>query len=262
MTDNFTLSDHFSQYFNLSIANTTELKQEVFRIRYQVYCEELGYEPLDRFPDQMERDTYDERSIHCILQHKPTGIYAGCVRLVLSDQNNPEAKFPFENVCSDHLIDFNQTARSHFGEVSRLAVISRFRKREGEQKTPSGLIVFDEKKKKKEKEEQNQQRRFPVIALSLYLAASSLGLDLGLDYAVTLMEPRLARHLKMSGLISRPVGQVIDFHGKRGPFAMERQEVLAGFSKNTEVNGLFQNIQANMRRELSHKFYNHNFCTT
>jgi N-acyl amino acid synthase of PEP-CTERM/exosortase system len=250
--DSVSLSSHFSQYFSIYVANTPALKEGVFRIRYQVYCEELGYEPLDKFPDQLEKDAYDSRSIHCILQHKPTGIYAGCVRLVLSDPNDPEAKFPFENICTDHLINFKEKPRAHFGEVSRLAVISKFRKREGEQKNPVGLIMFDEKKK--EKEENTEQRRFPVIALSLYLASTSLGIDLGLDYAITLMEPRLARHLKMSGLIGRPIGQVIDFHGKRGPFAMEKQEVLNGLSKNTEVNGLFRKIQANIRENISCNF--------
>jgi N-acyl amino acid synthase of PEP-CTERM/exosortase system len=249
MKDNFSLSEHFSEYFNIMIANTLELKEEVFRIRYQVYCQELGYEPLSNFPDQMEKDAYDPRSIHCILQHKSTGIYAGCVRLVLSDSHQPQAKFPFENICTDHLIDFNDIPRERFGEVSRLAVLGRFRKREGEQKTTSGLIMFDDKKK--EKEEDIQQRRFPVIALSLYLASTCVGLELGLGYAVTLMEPRLARHLRMTGLIARPVGQIVDFHGKRGPFVMEKQEVLNGLSKNTEVFGLFQNIQDSIGGKFS-----------
>ncbi len=249
--DNFSLSSHFSRYFRISVANTPKLKEEVFRIRYQVYCEELGYEPLSKFPDHMEKDAYDPRSIHCLLQHTPSKIYAGCIRLVLSDSHNPDAKFPFENVCSDHLIDFNELGRSHFGEVSRLAVISQFRKREGEQKTPGGLMMFDD-----QQQEQGEQRRSPVIALSLYLAATSVVIDLGLDYALTLMEPRLARHLRMTGLKFRPVGQAVEFHGKRGPFAIKIPGLLADLRKNTEVSDLFQTIQASIAGKL---FYN--FCT-
>ncbi len=249
--DNLNLSSHFSNYFSISIADTPQLREEVFRIRYQVYCQELGYEPLDKFPDRMEKDAYDPRSIHCLLKYKPDDIYAGCVRLVLSDPKKPDANFPFENVCQDHLINFEETPRSILGEVSRLAVIAQFRKREGEQKTPGGLIIFDEKKK--QMEEESKKRRFPIIALSLYLAATSLTVERDIQYAITLMEPRLARHLRMSGLTSRPVGSLIDFHGKRGPFAITVAEVVNNISKNPELSDLFQNIQDSIRGCLSSK---------
>lgn len=247
--DNFSLSSHFSRYFSICIANTPKLKEEVFRIRYQVYCEELGYEPLSKFPDHMERDLYDSRAIHCLLQHTPSGLYAGCVRLVLSDSHNPDAKFPFENVCSDHLIDFNELGRSHFGEVSRLAVISQFRKREGEQKTPGGLIKFDD-----QQQEQGEQRRSPVIALSLYLAAIGLLVTFEFDYGLTLMEPRLARHLRMVGILSRPIGKAVEFHGKRGPFILNTSEIVQNFPNKPEIDNLFRNIQASIGGEFSYNF--------
>lgn len=249
--DNVSLSDHFSQYFDIFLADTPELKKEVFKIRYRVYCQELGYEPIENFPDQMERDSYDNRSIHCILRHKPTGIYAGCVRLVLSNSLTKEESFPFENVCHKHSFDFNHTPRNNIAEISRLAVISQFRKRAGEENTSTGLVVFDEQNNQTI---QDQQRRSSVIALSLYLAATSIGLNLGLSHAVTLMEPRLARHLKMRGLIAHPIGKSINFHGRRGPFVMEKHEILDGFSKNTEIYCLFKKIQGNMGDNISDKF--------
>lgn len=253
MTDIFTLSDHFSKYFNIYLADTPELKKEVFRIRYKVYCEELGYEPLDKFPDKLEKDIYDNRSIHCILQHKPTGIYAGCVRLILSNQDSPNDQFPFEYICPNHSLDFNTMPREHFGEVSRLAVLSRFRKRLGEENTPEGLIVFDQKKEDKQLEDKaKQKRRSPVIALSLYLAATVVVVDLELEYALTLMEPRLARHLRMMGLNFSPIGKAIDFHGKRGPFSIKIPGLVNNLRKNSEVYGLFQTIYNSVGNKSSH----------
>ena len=35
-----TLTDHFKQYFTIQRANTTELKNSVYKIRYDVYCDE------------------------------------------------------------------------------------------------------------------------------------------------------------------------------------------------------------------------------
>ncbi|MGY6529982.1 MAG: PEP-CTERM/exosortase system-associated acyltransferase [Cyanobacterium sp.] len=249
--DNTSLAEHFFEYFNIFVANTQELKEQVFRIRYQVYCQELGYEPPENFPDQMEKDAYDNRSIHCILQHKSTGIYAGCVRLVLSNTSDINHRFPFESVCHNHALNFKEIPRTNITEISRLAVIAQFRKRAGEKNTPTGLIVFENQTPEEIK---NQKRRSSVIALGLYLTATSLGMDLGLSHAVTLMEPRLARHLRMSGLIARPIGTVVDFHGKRGPYIMEKQEVLSGFSKNMEVYRLFKKIQASIKDNISYKF--------
>jgi N-acyl amino acid synthase of PEP-CTERM/exosortase system len=233
-----------SRHFHICIANTPQLKEEVFRIRYQVYCEELGYEPLDKFPDQLEKDAYDHRSLHCLIRHKPTGIYAGCVRLVTSDRNDSEAEFPFENVCSDHLIDFNQTPRSQFGEVSRLAVIREFRQWKEEENRYHNHHNFLFSHYKKE----IQQPRLSIIPFSLYLANIAMGLELGLEYGVTLMEPRLARHLRMNGLMFRPIGQLVEFRGKRAPFIMKTSEMFNDISKNTKVYDLFKIIQATIRK--------------
>ena len=213
------LSTHFLKYFTLFVADTPSLLDEVYKIRYQVYCEELNYEPVEKFPDGKERDSYDQRSIHCLLKHKPSGRYAGCVRVVLADLQNLQAPFPFEKVCSHHF-DFQQKPRSRFLEISRLAVPSEFRKRKGESETPAGLIFFDEKNP-----DRQNKRRFPLIALSLYLACLSIAQKLGCD-AFSLMEARLARHLRLCGIPSSLVGDFINFRGKRGPFLLIRQEVL------------------------------------
>lgn len=261
--ENISLGQHFTKYFNVLIADTPELKQEVFKIRYKVYCEELGYEPLDRFPDKLEKDAYDARSVHCLLQHKPTGIYAGCVRLILSDAENSQAKFPFEYICPNHSMDFDNSIPRHcVAEVSRLAVISQFRKRSGEESSPSGLILFDEKKKEKEQETITQKRRSPVIALSLYLAATVLVVDLQLEYALTLMEPRLARHLRMTGLKFTSIGEKIDFHGKRGPFSIKIPGLVDKLHKNDDVYGLFETIYSFIGKHNSLSIYQtyHRVC--
>ena len=66
----------FSQHFRLLPANTPELLREVYRMRYEVYCLEMGFERPEQFPDGLERDDYDRRARHCLLQHRATGLYA------------------------------------------------------------------------------------------------------------------------------------------------------------------------------------------
>ena len=39
------ISSHFSAYLAPVVASSKELKNDVFTIRHEVYCEELGFEP-------------------------------------------------------------------------------------------------------------------------------------------------------------------------------------------------------------------------
>ena len=209
------IAQHFLNYFSLSIADTPELQKEVYRIRYQVYCEELEYEAKENFPNGMETDIYDSRSIHCLLKHTPSDRYIGCVRIVLSNLDQLDDKFPMENFCR-HDVDLSGSARCRYAEISRLAVIGDFRKRKGEKNSPAGYVFSDDKPKPVTTE--TERRKFSLIALSLYLSCTRLLLSLKIDNAFTIMESRLSRHLRRCGIPSCLIGDFVDFHGKRGPF--------------------------------------------
>src|SRR5262245_36195749 len=86
----------FHRYFDIVPADTDRLRDEAFRIRYEVYCEELKFEPKHHYPDKLECDHYDDQSLHCLLRYKPTGEYAGCVRVVFPNPHKPDEPLPFE----------------------------------------------------------------------------------------------------------------------------------------------------------------------
>jgi N-acyl amino acid synthase of PEP-CTERM/exosortase system len=213
------IGEQFREQFQILVADTTELKKEVYNIRYQVYCQELNYESTDKFPNQLETDQYDERSIHCLLRHRSSGIYTGCIRLVFPDPYQSDRSLPLTKVCSLDL-DINQLAIHSYGEVSRLAVINQFRRRAGEAETPGGLLFFSNETK-----EEREKRGFPVIALSLYLAATCVGIEAGMERVLVLMEPRLARHLRYFGFNFTQIGDFIEFRGKRGPYQIMTEDV-------------------------------------
>jgi N-acyl amino acid synthase of PEP-CTERM/exosortase system len=213
------ISEQFREQFQLLVANTTDLKKEVYRIRYEVYCQELNYEPPERFPNHLETDNYDERSVHFLLQHRASGLYAGCIRLIFPDPEEPEQSLPLTKICAPEL-DLNQLSPYAYGEVSRLAVRSQFRRRTGESQTPGGLLFFPHPN-----QEGQEKRAFPVIALSLYLAATNIAIELNMDRVVVLMEPRLARHLRHFGFYFTQIGDFVDFHGKRGPYQVKTEKV-------------------------------------
>ena len=57
--------------------NHAALREEVYRLRYEVYVREFAYEAEEHFAEFMERDDYDDHSVHCLLRHRATGGSSG-----------------------------------------------------------------------------------------------------------------------------------------------------------------------------------------
>jgi len=232
----------FHRYFNAVSASSDELRSEVFRIRYDVYCEELKFEDPSRFLDKRETDLYDPYSLHCLLMHKASSMFAGCVRIVLVNPNAPEEPLPFEKLCHDRmnseLLKTLVPDRRKVAEISRLAVRSTFRRRKGESKVPGGTI--DDQKRT------FGSMRTPWIALGLYLSAAAMGLIKGLDGVFALMEPRLARRLGTYGIKFIQVGEAVEHRGERAPFFISRAALYAGLPP--PVRGLLEVIESDLRK--------------
>lgn len=244
------MTDQFRTQFSPIVANTPKLLREVHKIRYEVYCQELNYESVENCWSGLERDIYDQRSIHCLLMHRASGLYAGCVRLVLADPYQPEAPFPFENACHNDMlhnsIKPNKLTRYAFGEVSRLAVRAEFRKCPGSNQT------VDKELSEQMKLVNEHRKYFPLIPVGLYLAATSVAMEIGLDDVFAMMEPRLSRHLRRYGFPSHQIGEVVEYHGKRAPFQIFREAVLSGL--NTDIFELLQVIRSDIKRSLRYHY--------
>ena len=215
-----TLAEHFHEYFSVCNADTIDLKKAVYKLRYDVYCTELGYQkdcPID-----LEKDDFDEYSNYILIKHRASGSYAGCARLVTPPIHNPKALLPFEANCSqsfdpEKVAFLREGEDVRVGEVSRLAVPARFRLRASDAKTPDGINP-ERMSLELSKEE---MRYFPFIAVALYFAATSIVRYQNLKYAVVIMEIRLARLLKRSGINFIQLGETMDYHGQRALFYIE-----------------------------------------
>ncbi|VEP16532.1 conserved hypothetical protein [Hyella patelloides LEGE 07179] len=239
----FDICQHFSQYFSLLVADNQSLLQEVYKIRYQVYCEELNYESPENFPDGMETDIYDSHSIHCLLQHKPTGVYAGCVRIIIPQQESDRSTFPWQKFASNLVYPSPEYNWQNICEISRLAVLKDFRKRKGDDTIPTGTILPDVN---------GGKRRFPLIAMSLYWAAFCLALNLELDI-FAIMEPRLARHLRRCGLQYCMISELFEHHGKRAIFHTKPPELLGHLDVDTYR--FFAFLNSTIAQQLSQAKY-------
>ena len=97
----FNLGTAFKQYFEIVPAYTDALKDDVYHIRHQVYCEELAYEP--QRPNRREFDEYDAHSLHLLIRSVKTGEFVGCTRIVRARESDPNHLLPFEKTCSSTL---------------------------------------------------------------------------------------------------------------------------------------------------------------
>jgi N-acyl amino acid synthase of PEP-CTERM/exosortase system len=227
----------YREYFQMVYADTDALRRRVYALRYQVYCQELGWEDTDHCPNGLEQDEFDDASLHCILVHRPSGTDAGTVRLVATQPDSPEPCLPltahYDNALFDSDYSPLKVPKGTYGEISRLALTERFRRRQGERETADGgPNVFEWT--------QTERRRFPHIALGLYLAAATVGLFSGLQAVYAMMEPRLARHLRFGGIYFEQIGQPVEFRGQRAPFYLSREMLFANLSP--PLLGLLQAI--------------------
>lgn len=236
------LGEGFKKYFQIVPALTDELRDHVYRIRHNVYCEELKFEP--ERPDRRETDEYDSHSLHCLIRSIHTGEYVGCTRLVLTRPGDPRHPLPFEKTCAATIdravLDPAHLPRHTIAEVSRLAVIARYRRRKGEAATPAP--VSDDSFGTKD------QPRFPYIPVGLYLGTIELAALHGIDTLFVLTEPRLANHFSKLGVKVQQIGGPVEHRGTRIPSMMSVTGIIE--SLNFVVRPLYKVVAAEVRSAL------------
>lgn len=228
----YSIAQNFNQYFKIRLANTKKLRQEAFKIRYGVYSTELGWEPAN--DQEMEIDECDNYSYHCLLEHRRTGVFAGCIRYIIPPPTAPETPLPFEANClhtaRKEVLDTSTLPRGSFGEISRLAVLASFRRRDKENNVP---YVVNEVAQDAAFSE-DERRNFPNIAIGLYLGGIALASLCKHKGTVVMMEPRLTRRLKRFGLPFEQIGEEMDYHGKRAMFYLKSENYRKGLAVQLE----------------------------
>ncbi|MBN8443762.1 MAG: PEP-CTERM/exosortase system-associated acyltransferase [Thauera sp.] len=220
--DDLNLGSGFSRYFRIDAALNASLLDEVFRVRHEVYCENLKFEP--ERPNRREFDDFDAHSVHCLLRTAASPHESvGCTRIILANPDDPNQPLPFERTCAgrlDHsLIDPSRLPRDRIAEISRLAVGDRYRRRKGEGNTQLGLDANDFA-------QNGTQPRFPFIPASLLLGAVAMAEYKGIETVFVLTEPRLATHFARLGVEVTQIGAPIFHRGLRIPSVMQVDEII------------------------------------
>lgn len=221
------LMKQFMREFSFKIATTQEDKEKALSLRHDVFIKELGYKMTDIENTELESDEYDASSVHCILIHKGSGRTAGCFRIVTTRTPGQDgfSKLPVEEHGNEGISHPNlhpsMFPREHVCEASRLAISKCFRhsssQDDSHNSTPEPVV-----------EPKGSEDTYPLILVSLFLAAYSLAEILGNRHLYAMMSPTLPRLLRKSGFDFVRLGDTIEFHGKRNVFYINRSLAVSG----------------------------------
>lgn len=209
----------FDAKFEVLDADTSDLLEKVYALRYQVYCIETGFENKDQFPDGRERDQFDDRAIHGLVVTRDSHWPLGTIRLVRPQGSRPGPQFPMELVYPNllasrgygpHDLPWDTTA-----EISRFAISKAFKRRPGEPGSITG--VTEESLRAARVRARDERRRYPHIILGLFLSLARLSAQAGLTHWVAVMEYPLLRLIDRFGFKFEHIGKPIEFHGLRQP---------------------------------------------
>jgi N-acyl amino acid synthase of PEP-CTERM/exosortase system len=209
----------YRQYFDTIIVgeNDDKLLEEVFRLRYQVYCVENPFEAADEKSDGLERDPFDDHAVHGLLLHKGSRAWAGTVRLILPDPVDPGHSFALQDVCTDpRLQNPERFPVMQMAEVSRFCISKDFRKRQTDWLYPAN----------NEPDEEDERRVIPNMTLGLIEGLVAMSLDHGVFYWCAAMERPLLRLLSRLGIHFENIGPLVEYHGRRQPCVLELRTML------------------------------------
>ena len=211
----------FDNHFEVFIADTAESKKIHFSIRYQVYCEEMGFESKDDFPEQMEYDEHDDRSVHFIVRDKTSGLWIGAMRLIYKKGD----LLPIEQCCEiNEKVDSNDL----FGavELSRLCLIKEARRRIKDIDPPCGIIGESSQALASDKVKlfPNQYKLNRLIIWGLIYAASEYCSSNNIHNWYFMTTFALAKVLRKGGLNLVSIGESFSHKGERFPFKMNATE--------------------------------------
>lgn len=244
-------TERFNNDFQLKKAIKHTERNTVYRLRHQVYCEELGYEPVR--PERIEYDNYDKHSVHCLLEHRTSQTPAGTLRMIgcyTGTEHLPIEHYFLEQFTRPELAP-SAFARDSICELSRLAVAAAFRKNVQSQQNPalSQLAAVSEP---------DHQAHYRYISAGLYLAALEQARVMQLKHAYAAVAPALARMLNRVGFQFEQISHPIELNGKRAAYYLDIERSLQTLC--TDYQLLWQVLAEQLQQAVAADTYTNTSC--
>lgn len=206
---------------------TSDLRT-VCQLRYQVYVNEWRFEKAEDHPGGVEKDEYDQHSIHLYACSKDSEDVVGTVRLILG----AERSLPIENHFKISQLPPG-VRREQTAEISRLAISKEFRCRTLERLFSCTEQGTDKKMHPLKEDIKDFRRRYEhQLVRGLYICLYRESKIRGLTHLFTIMSKGLHKILKRWGLGFEQIGPARDYHGVRSPYLINIDDLEKSLQRN------------------------------
>ncbi|HEV8719113.1 MAG TPA: PEP-CTERM/exosortase system-associated acyltransferase [Candidatus Binatia bacterium] len=199
------------QEYDFYLADTDAGKSIHYNLRYQVYCLREKFEDPSHYPNPLERDEYDDASVHFIVRSRVTGEWLGAMRLIVAPMQN----LPISRLSSVDAENFADVNRKKVAEASRLCTLLPT--------APRGNFSANATKScttapARSCHHNREALQTSWLALGLIRAARQYCLKHEIVHCFFLISDPLARMLRRLGMEIEPVGSPCQHRGWRRPY--------------------------------------------
>lgn len=223
--------DAYKGTFSLVPCITQVQKEEILRLRHDIFCREYGYEPESYAGSGREHDHYDERAVHYALLHKASNSFAGALRLILPDDERPGESFPIQKHC-DHPLLASDSRVLTLCEISRFCMAPQFRKRTEDGRLLSAYHGQDMIQVDVDGEIREIRRKIPYPQAALLAGAFETALEARIMDCVWMAPPEHLESLAKIGFLYRTLGPRVAYHGGTQPIIFNIKHVLDNMRRN------------------------------
>lgn len=203
--------------FIFKLAETPEEKNEIFQLRYASYCQELKFIKEEDCPGGLEKDIFDDYSLHFLCRAHNKVI--ATLRLVLDSLHD----LPLEKYCVDTLdIEINELDHTKLGEASRLVISKDYRRRgdDGLYYTPA-----TEYNRKPGEIDILMVKRIRPVAFGLYRELYQECRRRNITHLYAIMDDALYKLLGIHSFVFHQIGEEFDYYGPVKPYFANLREV-------------------------------------
>ncbi|WP_319574663.1 PEP-CTERM/exosortase system-associated acyltransferase [uncultured Desulfobacter sp.] len=195
----------------ICVDDDEELLKETYRLRYEIYCHEAEFLDDNQYSDGIEKDMWDDHSIHFAALDSDN-VVVGTLRLIL----NSEHAFPFEVYCPNYDRSKINFPRAQLSEISRLAVSKKYRRRKND--GLYGMNSYHSSADNPIPKEIQEKRKRPIVVFGLYKVMYMESKRRGIVHWYAAMEQKLNRTLRKFFFEFQAIGPEEDYYGPVTPF--------------------------------------------
>ena len=221
----------FDKHFEAVLADCEEGKRLHYKIRYQVYCIESGFEDYRAFADGEEKDEWDKHAVHFLVRSKATREWIAAMRLILPGH---QGGHPVFQLCDIDRSIADRTQDATTAEISRLCIIDSFRRRLPPGRSEKGQVSLNPQKDAAH-QQMRERCKEPLIVLGLFRAAAQYSREHGIPYWYFLTTSALARMLKRMNVHMLKAGASCLHNGERHPFLIDLRNAIELARRGSDV---------------------------